>query len=257
MSQDRIPTTIADTRKALAAKFPGVVFEFTKGRGRHTDVLVWTGGPSTEDVWSAVAHGVALPRGSWRNPRHWTMHRRMTEAEQEADRVRREAEHEEWLAQAPAREAAERQRRIEAKAEGIRKRAATAGRRKALVAKLAAAFPGVAFDLTLQRGAFGIAWEDGPAAEDVAEAAGVTVWFCTRRESATSRAARVEAERMKAAAAHRADERRRSAKQAARRALFGAGLPLAGPRRVRFARLQPALPMSLPICWAALAGKVA
>ena len=167
-----LKAALADLRTAL----PGVAFTVEPLRGGGARAIQWEGGPDAATV--AVAAGLL--------PAKVELRRIPTQAECDAMIAQEERRRAAWLAEAPAR-----------RATGAAKAAETRDRRKALCAKLAAIYPLESFALTLDRGVFRLAWSDGPAVEDVALAAGVMAWQCSRTVSAEAARAGEEAARAK------------------------------------------------------------
>lgn len=158
--------TIRDVRKRLAATFPEIAFTYgMAGTGRKRGPSVrWTGGPPAETVRQAAAWWP-----SWRNPRPLHLHREMTEAEREAWLAEQDREHAEWVAAAPAREAARKAATAEARRLGAIKAKETRALRAeqaAVVAALQERWPdacGSGWAWVGER----LWWRDGPTEAEV------------------------------------------------------------------------------------------
>lgn len=146
--------TIATAKKALAAAYPHIEFTYGRaGRGREAGPCVsWVGGPLPAEIRTAAG----APAGHYYGHAPYHFIRQNTPEEWEE-------QHRKWDEEHRARVAAEPARRAAAKASGIEKRKAMHALKKSRLATLAAAFPGIEFDLT----AAGLAWTDGPAREEV------------------------------------------------------------------------------------------
>lgn len=151
--------TILTAKKALALAYPDIEFTYGKaGRGRrHGHAISWVGGPPAE----AIRRAAGAPSFRYGGSSVYHFIRQDTPEEREVKDAQWEAERRAYVAAEPARRAA-------AKAAGIEKRKATAAAKKANLATLAKAFPGVEFTLTKDC----TAWTDGPEPAEVAAALG-------------------------------------------------------------------------------------
>lgn len=160
--------TILTVKKRLAGAFPEVEFTYgAAGRGRMAGPCVsWTGGPPANSVQEA-----SLCRLQWRRSYHFI--RNNTPAERAEIDAAYEAER-------PAREAEEAAAKIERREAGKLKSAETRARNAAIKAKLAKAFPGVAFTSDGKFGWSYPAWTDGPTRDEVAALLGRDAFHLTR-----------------------------------------------------------------------------
>lgn len=152
--------TIATAKKALALAYPDIQFTYgTAGRGRQSGPSVsWVGGPTPELVRAAACAPSFHYSGMVKMVKYHFIRQPTPEEYEEMQRK--------WDEEHRARVAAEPARRAAAKAAGVEKRKATHEAKKARLAVLAAAFPGVEFDLTAEY----LGWTDGPDGQEMTAA---------------------------------------------------------------------------------------